>query len=94
MMYMEIIPVKSKSELQACIDLPYRLYQADPNWVAPLRSEQAAQFDPAKNPMLEHCRYALFLAKEGAQVVGRISAFTDRLALTHWGEPIGLFGSF
>jgi hypothetical protein len=91
---MEIVPVKSKSDLQAFIDLPYQLYRDDPNWVAPLRSEQAAQFDPAKNPMLDHCRYALFLAKEGGQVIGRISAFTDRLALAHWGEPVGLFGSF
>jgi hypothetical protein len=27
-------------------------------------------------------------------VIGRISAFTDTLALEHWKEPIGLFGSF
>ena len=44
--------------------------------------------------MLNHCTYTLFLAKEGNQTVGRISAFTDRLALDHWKQPIGLFGSF
>ncbi len=91
---MQIIPVQSPAELKEFIELPYRLYKDDPVWVAPLRSEQAAQFVPEKNPMLNHCNYTLFLAKEGDQVVGRISAFTDTLALEHWKEPIGLFGSF
>jgi hypothetical protein len=36
----------------------------------------------------------LFLAKEGERVLGRISAFLDHLALDHWKQPIGLFGSF
>jgi GNAT superfamily N-acetyltransferase len=44
--------------------------------------------------MLNHCTYALFLAVESGQCVGRISAFVDHLALDHWKQPIGLFGSF
>jgi ribosomal protein S18 acetylase RimI-like enzyme len=91
---MQIIPVQTPEELKAFIEFPYQLYKNDPVWVAPLRSEQASQFVPARNPMLNHCTYTLFLAKEGNQTVGRISAFTDRLALDHWKQPIGLFGSF
>jgi ribosomal protein S18 acetylase RimI-like enzyme len=91
---MNILPVRTKIELREFIDLPYQLYRHDPLWVAPLRSEQWSQFNPAKNPMLEHCTYQLFLLKEGDKVLGRISAFTDRLALDHWQQPIGLFGSF
>ncbi len=91
---MEIIPVTSLRDQREFIELPYRLYRGDPNWVAPLRSEQAGQFNLQKNPMLEHCTYQLFLAREDGAVVGRIAAFTDRLALEHWGEPVGLFGSF
>jgi GNAT superfamily N-acetyltransferase len=91
---MQITPVASKRDLQAFIDLPYQLYHDDPLWIAPLRSEQRAQYDAAKNPMLEHCRYALFLARDKGRVVGRISAFIDHLALEHWQQPIGLFGSF
>ncbi len=91
---MEIIPVTSLRDQREFIELPYRLYRSDPNWVAPLRSEQAGQFNLQKNPMLEHCTYQLFLAREDGAVVGRIAAFTDRLALEHWGEPVGLFGSF
>jgi len=43
---------------------------------------------------LDHCETVLFLLKSGSEVLGRCSAFIDRLALAHWGEPIGLFGSF
>lgn len=91
---MQIIQVQTPEELKAFINFPYELYKHDPVWIAPLRSEQASQYVPAKNPMLNHCTYALFLAKEGDRVVGRISAFLDHLALDHWKEPIGLFGSF
>ncbi len=91
---MEIHPVKNKHDLQAFIDLPYRLYANDPIWIPPLRSEQRSQFDPVKNPMLQHCEYTLFLARRGGEAVGRISAFIDHLAVEHWQQPIGLFGSF
>ena len=94
MVLVQICPVQTKADLKAFIDLPYHLYRTDPVWVPPLRSEQAAQFDHLKNPMLDHCDYTLFLLKEGQVVIGRISAFTDRLALEHWGQPVGLFGSF
>ncbi len=91
---MEICTVKTKHELQEFIDLPYDLYHDDPMWIAPLRSEQKSQFVPEKNPMLDHCEHILFLARKDGRVVGRISAFLDRLALEHWKQPIGLFGSF
>jgi ribosomal protein S18 acetylase RimI-like enzyme len=91
---MQIHPVESKDDLRQFIELPYQLYKNDPVWVPPLRSEQWSQFDAKRNPMLDHCTYKLFLAREDGRVFGRISAFTDRLALEHWKEPIGLFGSY
>ncbi|MBN2085908.1 MAG: hypothetical protein JW748_11870 [Anaerolineales bacterium] len=91
---MEIRTVRTKKELAGFIDLPYRLYRRDPVWVPPLRSDQWHQFDPKRNPMLGHCEYALFLLQDGDEVVGRVSAFIDRLAVDWWKEPIGLFGSF
>ena len=91
---MKIEPVSNKRDLQDFINLPYRLYRHDHTWIPPLRSEQRAQYAPQLNPMLKHCEYQLFLARQGGEVVGRISAFIDHLALEHWGQPIGLFGSF
>ena len=91
---MEIRTVQNKADLKAFVDLPYRLYRHDPVWVAPLRDEQMGQYDPARNPMLDHCKTTLFLAEDAGKIVGRVSAFIDQLALDAWKEPIGLFGSY
>ena len=89
---MNISQVKTKGELETFIDLPYRLYKADPVWIPPLRDEQRGQFDPIRNPLLVHCEYALFLLNENGISIGRVVAFIDRLAVEDWKEPIGLFG--
>lgn len=91
---MQIRPVETRADRQQFVGLPYRLYRDDPLWVAPLRSEQRSQFDARRNPMLDHCDYALFLLEERGRALGRVAAFVDQLAVRHWGQPIGLFGSF
>jgi len=91
---MQIRQVASQSDLNEFIAFPYRHYHNDPVWVPPLKSEQKGQYNRHKNPMLDHCEYALFLLRDGNEVIGRVAAFLDRLALEHWKEPIGLFGSY
>jgi GNAT superfamily N-acetyltransferase len=91
---MNIHLVEDKADLNRFIRLPYRFYQDDPVWVPPLRSEQRSQLDPRRNPLLEHCDYALFVLDDNHTVVGRIAAFIDRLAVDFWKEPIGLFGYY
>ncbi len=91
---MDVRKVDNKADLKRFIELPYHLYKDDPVWVPPLRSEQWAQFDRTRNPMLDHCEYALFLLEDQGRAVGRLSVFTDQLALEHWRKPIGLFGSY
>ena len=77
----EIAPLSGKGDLEAFIDLAYRLNKDDPNWVPPLRSEIRELLTPGKNPFHEHARMQLFLARRGGLVVGRISAHIDELAL-------------
>ena len=91
---MNISPVRTKKELSAFINLPYTFYKDDPNWVAPLRSEARGQFDPVKNPLLDHCEYGLSLLWENNKPIGRIAAFIDTLAVDYWQEKIGLFGYY
>ncbi len=91
---MKIQPVISKSDLRDFINLPYRLYQKDPNWVPPLRSEVRAQFSISKNPFLEHCDYRLLLLIDDGEVIGRVAAFIDSVANAYWNEPVGLFGYY
>jgi GNAT superfamily N-acetyltransferase len=91
---MKIQPVKNKRDLQKFINFPYRFYQDDPTWIAPLRVEYRKQFDIRSNPYLEHCDYQLFLLIREEEVIGRIAAFIDHLAVDFWKEKIGLFGYY
>lgn len=74
-------PVANKVDLNAFVDLPFRLYTDDPNWVPPLKNEARDLLDPAKNPWFGHGEAQFFLAERSGRIVGRISAHLDRLAL-------------
>lgn len=76
-----IRPVANKADLNAFVELPYRLYANDPNWVPPLKSEMLSMLNASKNPWFEHAEAQFFLAKRGNRLVGRISAHLDTLAL-------------
>jgi hypothetical protein len=89
-----IQPVQNKNDLREFINLPYQIYKDDPIWVPPLRDEQKGQFDPKRNPLLDHCEKQLFLIKNEEKTVGRIAAFIDVLAVDFWKEKVGLFGYF
>jgi GNAT superfamily N-acetyltransferase len=91
---MHIRPVTTRKELNTFISLPYQVYRYDPIWVPPLRNEQRGQFDPRRNPLLEHCEWQLFLLMDAGIVKGRIAAFLDRLAVEFWGRRIGHFGYY
>ncbi len=81
-----IRPVQSKADRVAFVDLPFRLYANDPNWVAPLKDEVHGLLTPGKNPWFGHGEAQLFLAERAGHVVGRISAHIDHLALTQPAE--------
>jgi GNAT superfamily N-acetyltransferase len=81
-----IRPVITKADKKAFVDLPYRLYANDPNWVPPLKDEVYGLITPGKNPWFEHGEAQLFIAEIGDRVIGRISAHIDHLALTQPAE--------
>lgn len=92
-------PVTSKADINAFVELAYRLNGDDPNWVAPLRDEVKATISPAKNGWFSHAEAQLFLAERGGKPVGRISAHIDRLALEMppeqgFGPGTGFWGFF
>jgi hypothetical protein len=73
--------VQTKADKKAFVDLPFRLYAHDPNWVPPLKDEVHGLITPGKNPWFEHGEAELFLADRNGKVVGRISAHIDHIAL-------------
>ncbi len=76
-----IRPALTIADKKAFVDLPFRLYANDPNWVPPLKDEVHGLITRGKNPWFEHGEAEFFLAERGGQVVGRISAHIDHLAL-------------
>ncbi|WP_010215724.1 GNAT family N-acetyltransferase [Sphingomonas sp. PAMC 26621] len=92
-----IRPIISKADRKRFVDLPFRLYKGDPNWIPPLKGEALGLITPAKNGWFSHAEAQLFLAERDGKVVGRISAHIDTLALTMspaqgFGPGCGQFG--
>ena len=81
-----VAPVSGKRDFNAFVDVHYRLNEGDPNFVPQLRSELVELLTPGKNPFFEHARHQFFLARRGDEVVGRISAHIDELALAQPAE--------
>lgn len=93
-----ITEVSDKAGRAAFVDVQYRLNAADPNFVPQLRSEEIERYTPGGNPYFEHARCQLFLAQRGGQVVGRIAAHIDELALAQpaeqgMGPGTGMWGA-
>ena len=52
----EIFQVTTESEMDEFIDLPWKIYANDTNWVPPLKKAVRKLLDPASHPFLEILR--------------------------------------
>lgn len=91
--------VATAQDRRRFVDLPWRLYAADPHWAPPLKGEVRALIDPKRNPWFEHAEACFFLAVRDGLTVGRISAQVDRLVLAAptgqgGGRGLGHWGMF
>lgn len=99
-----IRPVVTAADRRRFVDLAWRVYADDPNWVPPLKDEVHGLLDPKRNPWFGHARAQFFLAQRGGEVVGRISGQIDSLVQSmptnqgggpgvgHWGMLEALDG--
>jgi GNAT superfamily N-acetyltransferase len=93
-MSIEITQVNSPKERDAFIKFPWKIYPNDPAWVPPLLIERKEFLDRKKHPFYEHGDAALFLARSGGEIVGRIMASDDPNYNAHHGTNVGCFGLF
>lgn len=89
----EVTQVDSPKELNAFIRFPWRIYPDDPAWVPPLLIERK-EFLSRKHPFYEHGDAALFLARSGGEIVGRIMASDDPNYNALHRTNVGCFGLF
>ncbi|MBI3182260.1 MAG: N-acetyltransferase [Myxococcales bacterium] len=87
-------PVRTPKDRDEFLKLQLRLYRGDPNFVPPILAERRDFLDPAKNPFLGHAELALFLARRGGRVAGRIAAINDSHYNQFHNTECGFFGMF
>jgi hypothetical protein len=90
----EVTQITSRAERDAFINFPWQIYRDDPAWVPPLLMERKEFLDRKKHPFYEHGDAALFLARAGGKIVGRIMASDDPSYNALHQTNVGCFGLF
>ena len=72
-----IKPVLTRRDKRVFINLPWKLYRGDPNWVPPLKIDMWDTMNPKKNALLRLGPYQYFLAYRDHEPVGRIGVGVD-----------------
>jgi hypothetical protein len=94
MSQIEILQVTRESELDEFIDLPWKIYANETNWVPPLKKAVRKLLDPAYHPFWKFSERVLFLARRGSQTVGRIAGILDNNFNSFHNENMGAWGFF
>ncbi len=90
----EVREVGNKKEFKDFIYFPYKLYEGDTNWVAPLISEERKFYDSRCNFFLKKNPVALFVCYADDEPVGRISSIINEEHLRYHSDKTAFFGSF
>lgn len=90
----EVRPVVSRADRARFIDMQWRIYADDPNWVPPLRMAVRDLLNPSRHPFHQHAEVQCFLALRDGDVVGRICAVVNHRSNEFHDERVGTFGLF
>lgn len=91
---LRIREVKTSSEWSDFIDLPWKIYKDDSNWVPPLKVAVRKLLDFKKNPFFKHAQVFPLLAYQDEAPVGRILGIIDSNHNEFHQEKTGFFGFF
>lgn len=86
--------VDGRSGLKSFTDVPWSIYENDPNWIPPLRSHVRALLDDRKHPFWNCAERALFIAYRGTKPVGRVAGIIDRNFNEYQKSGAGIWGFF
>lgn len=89
-------PVQNSRERRQFVELPWKIYRQDPNWVPPLRMnlEELVGFRP--HPFYNTAEIQTFLALRSSdgEPIGRIAAIHNRAHNERHKDQIGFFGFY
>jgi len=90
----EIVPLpRNGRNILRFLKVSYAIYDKDPHWVAPLLMDLKKVFT-AENPLFQHARMELWIARKGGKDVGRIAGIVDDSYNRSAKEPAAFFGFF
>ena len=74
------------------IKLPWKIYKGDPYWVPPLIIDQKKILNKNKGTFFQFGEAELFIAYDGKEPVGRVSAHIDHQYEEYRDKRTGQFG--
>jgi len=87
-------PVENRRERRQFLELPWRLYRDDPNWIPPLRTNQRELVGYKRHPFYEENEVQTFIASRDGRVCGRLAAIVNHAHNRRYHEQRGFFGFF
>jgi GNAT superfamily N-acetyltransferase len=76
---MNLIEVKSKSDIQEFLMLPVEIYKNEKNWIRPLDKDIEEVFDKEKNKFFRHGDCTRWILKNNdGKTIGRVAAFINK----------------
>jgi len=93
-MSVSVEPVQSRRQRREFVEFAWQLYQNDPKWVPPIRSQQEQLLGWRKHAFYDRAESQAFLARRGGEVVGRVLAIVNRAHIEVHNEEVGFFGFF
>lgn len=94
-MTLRVEQVEGRRGVAAFIDAAWKVQAGRGTpWVPPLRAMVKDALDERGNPFYRDAGRALFVARRGRDVVGRVAAIQNRWHNRHHGDQVGFFGFF
>lgn len=91
---LEIRPAVTSRERKAFLHLPWTINGPYPNWVPPLRQNQAELVNYKPHPFYHQAEIETFVAWQGDQPIGRVAAIVNRTHNQQHNDKVGFFGFF
>lgn len=90
-------PARGRWENSSFINLPWRIYSADPLWIPPLKSSVRSVLNQKRHPFYangEEAERELFVAWDGRHAVGRVAAIINHAYNRFTEDNVCFFGFF
>lgn len=89
----EVDVLRNASDRTLFVDVPWKIYKGDSNWVPPLRMSVEDQLKP-EHPFYQNAEIRTWVALRQGQAIGRVAAIINHAYNKFHDEKTGFFGYF